>query len=95
MLKQILIPLLAAAALAGLAAWRRALTRGGLLLAFVLAVVIGFCGGLSGFLALTATFVFTIAAGKVSGARRERVEKDLHAKTGARDALQVFCNVFV
>ncbi len=95
MLKRILISLLAAAALAGLAAWRRALTRGGLLLAAGLAVVIAFCGGLSGFLALAVTFLFTVAAGKISGARRERLEKELHAKTGARDAAQVFCNVFV
>ena len=94
MLKRILISLLAAAALAGLAAWRRALTRGGLLLAAALAVVIGICGGVSGFLALAATFLFTVAAGKISGAKRERAEADLHAKTGARDAAQVFCNVF-
>ena len=93
-LKQILLSLAAAAALAGLAAWRRALTKAGLLLAALLAVVIGVCGGVSGFLALAATFIFTIAAGKISGARRERVEKQLHAKTGARDAVQVFCNVF-
>ena len=94
MLKQILLSLAAASALAGLAAWREALTRGGLLLAWALAVVIGLCGGLSGFLALTATFLFTVAAGRLSGARRERAEKELHAKTGARDAVQVFCNVF-
>ena len=94
MLRLLLLSLLAATALAGLAAWRKALTRGGLLLAWALAVVIGFCGGLTGFLVLAATFVFTIASGKLSGARRERVEKDLHAKTGARDAAQIFCNVF-
>ena len=95
MLKQILFSLLAASALAGLAAWRRALTPGGLALAWALAVGIGLCGGAAGFLALAATFVFTIAAGKLSGARRERVEKRLHAKTGPRDAGQIFCNVFV
>jgi uncharacterized protein (TIGR00297 family) len=94
MLKVFLLSVLAASALAGLAAWRKALTRGGLLLAWALAVVICFCGWLSGFLALVATFVFTIAAGKISGKKRERAEKALHAKTGARDAVQVFCNVF-
>ena len=56
--------------------------------------VIGFCGGWAGFLALAATFAFTIAAGKLSGKKRERAEKALHAKTGARDAVQIFCNVF-
>ena len=95
MLKRILFSLLASAALAGLAAWRRALTRGGLLLAAILAVIIGFCGGVSGFLALAATFIFTVAAGKLSGARREGLERELHANSGARDAAQVFCNVFV
>ena len=95
MLRLLLLSLLAATALAGLAAWRRALTPGGLALAWALAVVIGYCGGLTGFLALAITFIFTIAAGKISGAKRERVEKDLHAKTGARDATQIFCNVFV
>ena len=94
MLKAILFALISATVLAAIAAWRRALTKGGLLLAWALAVVIGFCGGLTGFLVLAATFVFTIASGKLSGARRERVEKDLHAKTGARDAMQIFCNVF-
>ena len=93
--KQILLWLALACALAGLAAWRKALTPGGLALAWALALVICFCGGLSGYLALAATFLFTIAAGKISGARRERVEKKLHAKTGRRDAVQIFCNVFV
>lgn len=92
---QFLYSLLAATALAGLAAWRKALTRGGLLLAWALAAVIGFCGGPAGFLALAATFVFTIAAGKLSGRGRERIEQTLHAKTGRRDAVQILCNVAV
>ena len=95
LLYRILLSLLAASALAGLALWRKALTPGGLALAWALALVICFCGGLSGYVALAATFVFTIAAGKLSGKRRERVEKSLHAKTGRRDAVQIFCNVFV
>ena len=95
MLKAILFALPAATALAAVAAWRKALTKGGLLLAWALAVVIGLCGGWAGFLALAATFVFTVAAGKLSGARRERVETQLHAKTGRRDAVQIACNVAV
>ena len=94
-LLRIALCLAASAALAGLALWKKALTPGGLALAFVLSLVICFCGGLAGYLALAATFVFTVAAGKISGARRERTEKALHAKTGRRDAAQVFCNVFV
>ena len=92
--KQLLLGVALSGALAGLAAWRKALTPGGLALAGALALVICFCGGLAGYLALAATFVFTIAAGKLSGAKRERVEKKLHAKTGRRDAVQIFCNVF-
>ena len=90
---RMLLALLLASVLAGLAAWRKALTKGALLLAWALALVICFCAGLAGYLALAATFVFTIAAGKLSGARRERVEKRLHAKTGRRDAVQIVCNV--
>ena len=89
----LLFALLLASALSALALWRRALTPGGLALAWTLGVVIAFCGGLTGFLALTAVFLCTIAAGKLSGARRERIEKRLHAKTGRRDAAQVACNV--
>jgi uncharacterized protein (TIGR00297 family) len=92
---QLLCSLIAAGALAGLAAWRKALTPGGLALAFCLALVICYCGGLVGYLVLVATFVFTIAAGKISGRRRERLEKKLHAKTGPRDAVQIVCNVAV
>ena len=95
MLKTILFALISATVLAAIAAWRKALTKGGLLLAWALAVVIAFCGGWAGFLALAATFAFTIAAGKLSGKKREQTERALHAKTGARDAVQIFCNVFV
>ena len=92
---RILLSIIAAAALAGVALWKKALTPGGLALAACLALIICLCGGLAGYLALAATFVFTVAAGKLSGAKRERVEKKLHAKTGPRDAMQIFCNVAV
>ena len=95
MLKTILFALISATVLAAIAAWRKALTKGGLLLAWALAVVIAFCGGWAGFLALAATFAFTVAAGKLSGKKREQAERALHAKAGARDAVQIFCNVFV
>ena len=91
---KILLPLAAAGVLLGFAIWKKSLTKGGLVLAGALAVTIGLCGGWAGFLALAATFFFTVAAGKISGVKRERVEKELHAKTGARDAMQIFCNVF-
>ena len=86
--------LILAAALAGLALWRKALTPGGLTLAGGLAFVITFCGGLTGYLALAATFLLTTGAGRLSRRVREPIETKLHAKTGRRDAAQIFCNVF-
>lgn len=84
-----------AAALAGFAAWKRALTPGGLALAGALALVIGFCGGVSAFAVLAATFLFTVAAGKLSGRIGAEIGLRLHEKTGARDAVQIVCNVLV
>ena len=94
-MKDLLLSILLSSALAGLALWKKALTVGGLILAWALAVVITFCGGLAGFAVLAAVFVCTIAAGKVSGKARDAVESSLHAKTGKRDAVQILCNVFV
>lgn len=92
---RIILALLFSSALAGLAAWRRALTKWALVLAWSLSVIIFLCGGFPAFFALASTFIFTILAGKISGKRREAIEKQLHSKTGCRDAVQVFCNVFV
>ena len=94
-MKELILSLLLSSALAGLALWKKALTTGGLILAWALAVVITFCGGIGAFAVLAAVFVCTIAAGKISGKKREAVEAGLHAKTGKRDAVQIFCNVFV
>ena len=94
-MKHLLLSILLSSALAGLALWKKALTTGGLILAWVLAVIITCCGGFSAFIVLAAVFVFTIAAGKISGKVREIVERELHAKTGKRDAVQILCNVFV
>ena len=95
MMKQLLIALILSTLLAALAFRRRALTGPGLALAWVCALVITYCGGVPAFLALAATFVFTIAAGKLSRGVRETVEKRIHAHRGPRNILQVFCNVFV
>ena len=89
----VLWSLVPASLLAALALYKRALTRGGLLLAWLLAAIISYCGGFTGFLALTATFVFTILAGKLSGKIGAAVGAKLHAKTGKRDAVQIVCNV--
>ena len=95
LLYQVLFALILATALAGLAYWRDALTTGGLELAWALAVVIGICGGLAGFCALAATLIFALLAGKLSKRVREPLERQLHARTGPRNAAQIFCNVFV
>lgn len=85
--------LLLSTALAALAVWRRALTPAATAAAWCMAMVITWCGGPVCFAALAATFVFTVAAGKLSGKGRERIEKKLHAKTGKRDTVQIMCNV--
>lgn len=94
-MENIWLSLILSTALAALAVWRRALTPAATAIAWCLAVVITWCGGPVCFAALAATFLFTIAAGKLSGKGREKIEKKLHAKTGKRDAVQIVCNVLV
>lgn len=79
--------------LALVALWRKAITPMGLILAWCFSVVICFCGGWISFCALAATLVFTLIAGKISGKKREKTEKKLHAKHGKRDSVQIICNV--
>ena len=94
-MKELLLSLLLSSALAGLALWKKALTSGGLLLAWVLSCVITFCGGAAAFAVLAATFVFTILAGKLSGKIGKEIGMRLHEKAGQRDAVQIVCNVSV
>ncbi len=94
-MNELLLSLLLSSALAGLALWKKALTAGGLLLAWVFAVVITFCGGFPAFAVLAAVFVCTILAGKLSGSIGAEVGQALHAKCGRRDAAQIVCNVLV
>lgn len=89
---KLLLALLLSTLLAALAGVQKALTPKGLLFAWVSAVVITYCGGVISFVILAATFVCTVLAGKI-GKHRRSFEKSVHAKTGTRDALQVFCNV--
>lgn len=92
-MENIWLSLILSSLLAALALWRRAITYPGTALAWCFAVVICFFTGAAGFCALAATFVFTVIAGKLSGKKREKLEKKLHAKSGRRDAVQIFCNV--
>jgi len=87
--------LLPPTALALLAVCKKALRGSALVLAWGFAVIITFCGGLWAFAALAATFVCTMLAGKLSGRTGHRIGAALHAKAGRRDAVQIFCNVFV
>lgn len=92
-MENIWLSLILSTALAAIAIWRRALTYPGTALAWALCVLLSYFGGATAFFALAATFIFTIIAGKLSGKKRESLEKKLHAKSGARDSAQVFCNV--
>lgn len=87
------LSLILSTALAALAIWKRAITYPGTALAWCFSVVICYCAGVWGFLALAATLMFTLIAGKISGKTREKAEKKLHAKHGRRDSVQIFCNV--
>ncbi len=87
------LSLILSTALAGVAVWRKALTYPATALAWCFSVVICFCAGVYGFLALAATLIFTLIAGKISGKTREKAEKKLHAKHGRRDSVQIICNV--
>lgn len=89
----ILLSLILSTALAALALWRRAITYPGTALAWCFAVMITYCAGVWGFLALASTLIFTLIAGKISGKKRESAEKKLHAKHGRRDSMQIVCNV--
>ena len=94
LIKTILISFSASTLLALIAVYKKALTPMAVLLAWIFSVVITFSGGLACFAVLAATFIFTIFAGKIGRERRE-IEKSIHAKSGKRDAVQVFCNVGV
>lgn len=87
------LSLILSSLLALLAIWRRAITYPGIALAWCFSVVICYCAGVVGFCALAATLVFTLIAGKLSGKTRIKAEKQLHAKHGKRDSVQIVCNV--
>lgn len=87
------LSLILSTALAAVALWRKAITYPGTALAWCFSVVICYCAGAPGFCALAATLIFTLIAGKISGKKREKAEKKLHAKHGRRDSVQIICNV--
>lgn len=90
--KELILALVLSSLLAALAGVQKALTPKALFLAWSCSLIITFCGGVVSFAILAATFVFTVVAGKIKKSRRA-VEKKVNAKSGSRDAMQIFCNV--
>ena len=84
---RIALAVLAASLLALLALLKKSLTKPALILAWVSAVVIGYAGGVGGFLILAATFLFTVLADKIG---RTRVERK---KSECRRLVQIIANV--
>lgn len=78
-------------ALAGLAGYKKALTKGGILTAWILCIIISFFGGLPAFAILAVTFILVVAADKLVGKRAD--PNGIRRKSGARDAYRVLCNI--
>ena len=81
-----------AGGVAGLARWRRALTRDGMLAAAVLGTVVLGRGGWSAAAALNTFFVSSSVLSRVGRARRARLGALAQAKGAERDAWQVLAN---
>jgi len=88
-----LLCLLLSTTLAAFALWKKSMTPGGTLLAWLLCLWISYEGGLPAFLILAVTFLLVIAAGKLAGKRSDPY--NVRKKNGARDAWRVLCNVGV
>lgn len=91
-MREWILALVLSSLLAAVAGVQKALTPKALVLAWVCALVITYCGGVVSFAILAATFIFTVLAGKIGKSRRA-FEKSIHEKSGARDAKQILCNV--
>lgn len=91
-MKELILALVLSSLLAAVAGVQKALTPKALVLAWLCALVITYCGGVSSFAILAATFIVTVLAGKI-GKNRRAFEKSIHEKSGARDAKQIICNV--
>ncbi|MDD3164557.1 MAG: DUF92 domain-containing protein [Oscillospiraceae bacterium] len=93
MLFQLIMALILSSALAGFAIWKHALTPAGVALAWLCAMIITYTGGVGCFCVLAATLVFALISGKLSKKQQIALGRDIHAKPGKRDSVQVFCNV--
>ncbi|MBO4407222.1 MAG: DUF92 domain-containing protein [Clostridia bacterium] len=84
---RIAFAVLAASLLALLAFLKKSLTKPALLLAWASAVVIGYWGGVGGFVILAVTFVFTVLSDKIGRSRAAR------QKSECRKLIQIVANV--
>ncbi len=85
--------LLLSTTLTAVAAFKRALTKTGLVLAWTCCLIITYFGGITAFSILAATLFFTVLSDKIAGKRAD--PKGIRRKSGARDHVRVFCNVGV
>lgn len=71
---------------------RRSLTRLGAVAAFAMGISLHLIGGLLFLLPLLAFYLSSSALTKYKKERKEAIEKQLHARAGTRDWVQVFAN---
>ena len=81
--------------LAGIAFYKKSLTKFGAIVAWILSIVITYCGGTVGFVILLVTFLSVMVVGKISHKKRENIIKNINQKSGKRDSIQVLANVGV
>ena len=87
----IYLAVLLASALATLAIYKKAMTAGGVVAAWIMCIVITALGGPAAFAILAATFVLTVSADRLAGKRAD--PNGIRRKSGARDVSRVLCNI--
>ena len=87
--------LLVSSLLAGLAIYKKALTRYGVLIAWICSVGISYFGGMRAFLILAVTFLMTLVGSKLFAHKKESQLETINEKHGTRDAMQIIANVGV
>lgn len=81
--------------LASLGLYKKAFTKFGLLVAFIISILICYCGSYIAFGALVTLFIITIATDKIGKTKKINIEKDKHNKNDKRDVFQVLANLLV
>lgn len=92
-MEKIICSLLFPFLLASFAFYKKALTNMGVVVAFLCAVIITYCGGFTSFCILAVTFLATTIVGKIKKKMRESIVKGINQKHGTRDTVQVLANV--